>query len=231
MKILISFLIVIIIFSGSLVLAQVMSSPNYQIQKDSLNVGGGEQSSANYLMTETLGELATGDLASASFRLKAGFLAEFPQVLTFSLTENIADLGIISPLAVSATTTKFAVATNAPSGYAVTIIGDTLTHGSSVIDALATPSESSPGNKQFGINLKYNTSPSVGADPSGGAGIAGPGYNSTNFFKFVSDDTIALSNSFSTNTDFTISYLGNISSATEAGSYSTILTVIATGTF
>ena len=80
-------------------------------------------------------------------------------------------------------------------------------------------------------NLKQNTSPSIGAEPSGGSGMAASGYDTANFFKFVSDDTIALSNSFSTSTDFTISYLGNINTATEAGSYSTILTVIATGTF
>lgn len=40
--------------------AQVMQSTNYQIQSDSINIGGGFSSSSNYAVESTVGEVGTG---------------------------------------------------------------------------------------------------------------------------------------------------------------------------
>ena len=53
--------------------AQVMSSGSYQIESDSINVGGGYSSSTNYQSESTVGEMATGESSSDSFALQAGF--------------------------------------------------------------------------------------------------------------------------------------------------------------
>lgn len=53
--------------------AQVMSSSNYGIRSDSINVGGGFSSSANYQEEDTVGEVASGDGASTNYQLKAGY--------------------------------------------------------------------------------------------------------------------------------------------------------------
>lgn len=53
--------------------AQVMSSSNYQIESDSVNIGGGYSSSTNYQSRSTVGEIGTGRSSSASYSLRAGY--------------------------------------------------------------------------------------------------------------------------------------------------------------
>lgn len=119
------------------------------------------------------------------------------------------------------------LATNAQSGWAITYSGATLTSGSNTITDAATIDEDSdgtPGSEQFGI--------SAGTD--GDATIAS-GYlrDSVADFDFVPSTTTTLvSESGETNTEtISVSYLANISTITEAGSYTTSITYIATGTF
>lgn len=53
--------------------AEMMSSPNYKIQSDSANFGGGLSNSSNYRIEDTVGEVATGESSSANYKLKAGY--------------------------------------------------------------------------------------------------------------------------------------------------------------
>lgn len=75
------FLITMFIFSvflslSSMAVAYVAESTNYKIESDSINFGGTEESaSASYNLSDTFGELATGDSSSASFELRAGYRA------------------------------------------------------------------------------------------------------------------------------------------------------------
>jgi len=72
-----TFIIVIIGFGLIIsysVSAYVISSENYRIQSDSINVGGlDDQESANYMLKDTIGEDSSGESASASYNLKAGY--------------------------------------------------------------------------------------------------------------------------------------------------------------
>ena len=214
-----------------------MSSTNYKINADSINIGGGQSSSANYKMEGTIGEAATGDSASGSYGIEAGYQAmwDYPPYLSFSLDGNYVDFGVLDSYLPSFDTTGFTVSTNADNGYAVTVAGNTLTHSnaSDTISAMGTAALSSIGTEQFGINLVANTSPSVGADPDpfDTSGEAATGYDTANYFKFVSGDTIASASSFTYPTTFTISYLGNANITTEGGWYTTVLTLIATGRY
>ncbi len=155
------------------------------------------------------------------------------QTLTFSLDANSVNFGTLSTGAVSIGSHTFIVGTNATSGVAVTFSGATLTSGANTITAMATAAPSSVGTEQFGINAKDNVTPNVGAECSGTPPIAAAatGYNTVDNFKFVSGETIVSSNGSINNTTCTISYIANISASTEAGSYTTTLTYIATGTF
>jgi len=215
--------------------AAAMSSSNYKIDADSINVGGNQSSSTNYKMEDTLGEVGTGDAESVSYKTEAGYQAmwDYPPYLSFSLDGNYAAFGVIDYHSTSTATTGFTAATNATGGYAVTIAGNTLTHSnaSDTIEAMGSAALSSIGTEQFGINLKNNSTPDVGADSVGGSGQAASGYNTADNFKFVSGDTIASASSFTYPTTFTISYLGNVAIDTEGGWYTTVLTLIATGKF
>ena len=235
MKKIIIFLLIISIsglFPGH---ANMMSSTHYQINTDSINVGGAKQTSANYKGEDTIGEIATGNATSTHYGIAAGYQAMWDYLpgVSFAINSNTAALGILTTLAASTASTSFSVSSNAINGYVVEINGNTLTSdvSSDNIDALASPTGSSPGAEQFGINLVDNSTPDVGANPVGGQGTVASNYNTANLFKFVSGNTIASSNIYSKTTTFTISYLANISSNTVASNYLTNLTLLATAKF
>lgn len=116
-------------------------------------------------------------------------------------------------------------------GYVVTIIGTAPTNGTYTLNNLTAPSASSPGTEQYGINLVANTSPSVGADPSGGSGAAASGYNTPDLFKYVAGNTIATTATYSAQTTYTVSFIANAAATTPASIYNTTHTLICTATF
>jgi len=63
--------------TSGVVSAAVMSSTNYKVQIDSVNVGGERQTSATYRLEQTLGEQGTGKIEGSSFNLFGGFLIPF----------------------------------------------------------------------------------------------------------------------------------------------------------
>jgi hypothetical protein len=127
-----------------------------------------------------------------------------------------------------------AATTNATTGYSISYNGATLTDASAhTIDAMATKTTSAVNTEQFGINLKINTTPATGTDPSGGSGAPTSDYNTANNFRFIAGATTALasSGSSSTTSTFTVTYIANVAQTTEAGAYSTTITYICTGNF
>lgn len=142
------------------------------------------------------------------------------------------DFGDLSSNHVATGTSQFVVATNATSGYNVTVSGTTLTSGNNVISALASPSISNINSNQFGINLKHNTVPNVGADPVGsGSGSISSGYDTTNRFMYRDGDLLVSTPTVSDSQNFTISYLTNINSGDPPGVYTTTLTLICLANF
>jgi hypothetical protein len=142
------------------------------------------------------------------------------------------NLGTLTSSTTGTGTSQIGVATNAGSGYAVTVAGSTLTSGSNTVTAMGSAAASSQGSEQFGMNLASNSAPSVGQAPDGsGSATAAAGYNTSNTFKFGSGDTIASNSGADTFRRFTVSYIANVADATEPGSYSTALTYVCTATF
>ena len=141
---------------------------------------------------------------------------------------NFGELSKIQP---NFLTSQFSVATNDPGGYSTSVFGTTMTSGTNVIPALNIPTSSQPGVSQFGINLRSNTNPGVGADPSGiGSGVITAGYNIPNLFKF-SGAPIASTPIPSDFNLFTVSYLVNVSQSQKPGIYSTTMTYVASAAF
>lgn len=116
-------------------------------------------------------------------------------------------------------------------GYIVTVNGTAPTNGSHTLTNLASATASSVGTEQYGINLVANSTPSVGANASGGSGTAAAGYNTANLFKYVSGDTIASTATYSAQTTYTISFIVNASKTTPGGLYSGTQTLICTATY
>jgi len=55
------------------VFSAVMGSSNYQIERDSLNVGGLDSQSASYASQDTMGEVGSGRSSSASYAVNGGY--------------------------------------------------------------------------------------------------------------------------------------------------------------
>lgn len=103
--------------------AQVRSSSNYQLQSDSINVGGGLSSSTNYQQESSVGEIATGRSDSSNYSLRAGY--QQMQEVYLSMTDA-ADVVMDTDLpgitgGTSNGSTTVTVITDSPAGYSLTI--------------------------------------------------------------------------------------------------------------
>lgn len=147
-------------------------------------------------------------------------------------TGNSLNLGDFTTSQAKSGQSQFAVGTNSISGYNVSVLGTTMTSGNNSIAAMGSPAASQNGTSQFGLNLKANSNPSVGQEPSGsGTGLPAAGYDTVNVFKFAPGDTIASAGTPTEFNQMTVSYLVNINSSQPAGYYSTTLTYLATASF
>lgn len=119
------------------------------------------------------------------------------------------------------------VATNATSGYTLYVQGGTLTSGANTIDAIGGSATASTTNsEQFGMKLVVNG--------GGGAGSPVAPYNTANYAYNATastQDDIASHTGPSATRTFDVTYVANITGATEAGSYTSTLTFTGTGTF
>ncbi len=221
--------------------AQTLCSTTYCATETFVGTGGelnACSSGGNYCAKEAAGETAVGKAGSTNFGIQAGFNTTDAPYLEMNVTASNINIGTLTTSAATTTTSNFYVRAYLASGYSVITMSNPPTNGSYTLTNLTSPTASATGTEQFGINLKANTSPTTfGADPSQypdstfGFGIAAPGYDTTNLYKYVKNDTIAKSNSSSGRTDYTISYLFNISSITRGGTYTFNHDLVAVGTY
>ncbi len=149
-----------------------------------------------------------------------------------STTSGLLDLGEFSTSTPSFITSQFAGATNVLTGYNVYISGGTFTAGNSIIPPLTSNSSSSTGVSQFGINLRNNSSPNVGANVQG-IGVAAPAtnYGSANSYRYVNGERIAFASEPTNYNTFTVSYVVNVSEDQEPGVYASSYTYTAIAAF
>ncbi|HEX5456480.1 MAG TPA: hypothetical protein VFW77_03890 [Candidatus Saccharimonadales bacterium] len=203
------------------------SSTNYKIEESHFGPGGElDANSAHYNAQQTVGEQTIGNTSSTNYQANAGFNTKDEPYLEVYVTGGNTDLGTLSPSSTSTTTSTFYVRAYLASGYSVIMNSDPPTYNTHQITPMASQAAASPGTEQFGINLKANTSPTTfGADPSQapdstfGYGYATPGYDTANVYKYNKGDVIARSDKSSGRTDYTISYIYDISSLSLAGEY------------
>lgn len=177
------------------------------------------------------GAIDTGNVATST----AGQItvtASVDETLSFTLASASVALNTLSTGTTASGTSTMSASTNATTGYAITVNGTTLTSGANTIAALGTNAASATNTPQFGINLVANTTPSVGSAASGaGSGAAATNYNTANSFRFVSGETVASASVPTNSNSFTTSYIANIDAVQKPGSYSTVLTYVATANF
>jgi hypothetical protein len=123
-------------------------------------------------------------------------------------------------------------ASNAADGYAIEDYGTTMTSGNNVIPAMTDDETSQINTSQFGINLRANSSPAGGADPSGpGNGSPTPSYDNPDHYQFVDNDIIVSTSAPDNLRKYTVSYIVNVNASQPPGIYVSTLTYVCTGSF
>lgn len=180
--------------------------------------------------------LQTLDTFGNVIATSAQVTATVTQSISFSINDNTVGFGNLSssgarfatPDGVGAgsvqTATVLDVATNASQGYSVNYTGPTLSSVSDTVPGATITSDidGTPGTKQFAIAVSTN----------GSATISTPyQYTSSNWSYIPNNQTVlAVQNSASTESLSTY-YLANITPATNAGSYSSIITYTMSANF
>jgi hypothetical protein len=151
-----------------------------------------------------------------------------------TMTGSVINFGDFSPTSTRTGTSVMQAATNAATGYNITVTGTTLSSGVNTIPALVSQTASTVGLGQYGLNLRSNTVPLFGTEPSvgsGALGVAASSYGTSNQYRFVSGDTVATAPAPTNANTFTSSYIVNIGGAQAAGVYSATMTYICTANF
>ena len=116
----VSMLVVCIVQIGQ---AEVMSSSNFKMQSDSINAGGALSNSATYKLEDSVGEQATGNGTSTTYKLKAGYQQMQEVYLSLTAVPNVTLSPSIPGLTggISTGSAAFIVTTDSPAGYTVTL--------------------------------------------------------------------------------------------------------------
>lgn len=229
--------IIAVVCSASVAHADtVLQSPGYKFEYTDLGGGGlNLSSSPNYQSVLSTTDAAIGTSNSSNFQSAGGSQTTGDPALSFMVDTGTSSFGTFSPTSAATATSTFSVSDYTSYGYAVQIVGNTLSNSGNPIAAMSTTDISRPGVSQFGINVVANTSPVVfGADPNHGqfgVGSAAPNYATPNNFRYVNGETIVTGPKSSGVTTYTISYLVNVNSLMPGGEYTTNLALVCIATY
>jgi hypothetical protein len=210
--------------------AQTYSSSSYQVNEATFGSGGEvDANSASYNARGSAGNLGVGEANSTTYGAFAGSITPDQEYLELNVTAGPVDLGTLTTSSTGTGTSTFYVRSYIDGSYVVKTLSTTPKNGTQSLAAMSSAAASAQGTEQFGINLVANTSPAtMGAVPalqpngSFANGIAATGYDTTNTYKYNIGDTIAQSGAGRAwgQTNFTISYIANISPVTTGGIFS-----------
>ena len=227
--------------------AQTCSS-NYQVNEAFFGAGGNLSScSTNFCSKQSTGELAVGNTKGNQFQAQAGFNTDRQPFIEFIVNSVNIDLGSLTASSTTTANATFSVRTYLANGYAVINASPPPTNNSYTLNPLTSQSVSASGTEQFGINLVANHNPnnplaSFGADPvqvpsaTFAFGAATSDYNIPDEYMYAYGTnnvhaTVATSSSSTSDTDYTISYIFNVSHVTPGGTYNFHHVLVATSTY
>ncbi len=181
-----TFSIVTLVLVANVSEAEVRSSTNYGIVRDSINTGGGLSGSTNFGLESTMGEVGTGNASSTNYQLLAGYQQVESSFLSLTAAANVTmspALGGVTA-GVSNGSTFVVATTDAPAGYQLFVSAETapaLRFGAESIDDY-TPAGAAPdftfataaGEAHLGFSVE---SDDAAPDFTEAAGVCGSGSN------------------------------------------------------
>ena len=221
-------------------MAQRMDSGQYRIQFPNVNFGSNNQSSTNYDLSTTIGQLAAKEFSSSGYIVKAGFQYIHSIIpFTFSISNRNINFGSLSPDTPATGTTTLTVSFGGAGQYLVKAIEKgpmTTQSGSNTI-----PDTSCNGGAQTCTETSANvwnvsTAYGFGYNMSG-TDIPADFVNSTYFRPFSDFDaaespqTVMSSTNVTDSSQSTMTFKVNVSPLQPAGTYQTVVKFIATPSY
>jgi len=227
------------IFSSSTALADDLKSPAFEIQMSTINITGGDKSSASYKLSDTVGQTFQGQFNSAGYVILAGF--QYINTLTpftFKISNLAINFGSLVPGTPSLLSNTLSVTTGSAFGYSVKTIEDhplQISNGSTTIADtacdLATPCLPTDANV-WSDNTRYGF----------GYNMAGTDVDTTDFVNAnyfrpfpvqnINNPVVVMSRSgIATSSAATVSYKLNIPGSQAAGTYQNSIQYIAIPSF
>ena len=252
------FLLAPFLFHVNAFATQQVSSTHYTAIQTQIGVGSNNgTSSSDYTGQVEVGDLGVGNYQSSDYQAYAGFNTTSQPFLQFVVTSEtvnaqVTSTGFLSVGGTGTATAQFYVRAWNAGGYTVFTNSPPPTNNSNGYQMAfnTTATASTAGTEQFGMNLVANTTspPPSGipgsANPVNGVStIPGSGqaygqfaipnkyayyYNGSSAFPGTE---IAYSNSSSSSTIFTASFIFNISGSTPSGQYNWVSQFVAVGTY
>lgn len=225
------------------------SSSHYQVIESQTGGNGDFNSqSSNYSFRpgtddggSTLGDTAVGNSSSSSYQTNSGFNTSAQPGLTLAVNTSSINLSTLSTSAAQFATATFDVSDYTSYGYVVQVIGSPPVNSGHSLTALTTDTASSAGSEQFGLNTVRNTVAGQGANPvqlpssTFSFGVAGDGthnfYTQSDKYRFNSGEVVASAPKTSGDTQYTLTFMANISNLTPGGAYNGGLSIVATGRY
>lgn len=216
------------------------SSGNYKSTEVFFGSGGdNNQSSGAYKAQASVGSLGVGQVSSSNYQAYSGFLTPNEPFLEMAVDSGNVNLGTLSTTSTSTATGAFHVRAYVNSGYTIQSVSQPPSFVSGAGGhTLAGMSLAGPtvGKEEFGINLvgpnnigagNFGSNPAPQPNSTYAFGQAATGYSTVNQFKYSAGDIIACTGTGGTcgnasgwgQTNYTISYIADISLVTPAGSY------------
>lgn len=208
-----------------LVAAETSSSTNYKVTETEFgSSSNNEVCHGQYCSRTSLGDIVAGTSGTAMF----GPIT--PDIPTLEVIvepgPGPSHLGVLTTDQTATRTMKVKVRSYLSNGYFLQITGSAPTYAGHSLETPTTPTASTPGSEQFGINVVANTVPTTfGANPvqtpnsEFSYGEVMSDYATPNHYMYQPGSTVARSNVQSGQTDYTISMIVNVSDKTPAGHY------------
>ena len=202
------------------------SSPSYEMSEAQFGSGSElETCSGSYCAQASIGRLgpdSNNPPSSASF----GLIPEDSEPLLEVIVDpGESDLGMLSSSKTSSKTMIVRIRAYMSDGYTLQINGDPPSYDVHSLSTASTPTASTPGLEQFGINVVNNPTLGMGASPVHvpsevmSFGEVLESYSLPDMFMYRSGDVVAASSVETGRTDYTVSMIINVSNSTPAGHY------------
>lgn len=202
------------------------NSAHYSVNEVQIGAGSSQNDcSASYCAKTSVGDTVAGSGSSANYSANFGFNTSDEPLLEMITSSGIQDMGTLDTNVTGKATATVQIRNYLSNGYVLQIIGSPPSQGIRTLSSLLTPTTSQQGTEQFGINLVKNTIPNIGADPlqvpdnTFSFGAVDANYNQPNKYMYNNGDVVAHSSSSTGQTNYTISFIANISEVTAGGRY------------